>query len=348
SNETERDPILDTEDYFTTYWKHLFWKEVGKLNFSRLPTSYTTALLRLTGFNRRSLGALGVATSGASVLLVRWRTKQFAENRLHIEQALLSLLHSKDWVRNDCDLNLLLVWSCAAGSIDTVQYLSTHHWAETAATHSLALITSAGCGHLAILEYLVQDLHLDPSASNNAALEWAAKSGHLQTLNFLLQDPRVNPADAFSMPLVWACKYGHVRIVERLLSDGRSDPSAQNNSALVSAARAGYTEIVTLLLQDARVNANAQDGNGLLSSSCLGHAGTLEVLLQAGGDPSLVQFKPFLIALKAGKAEIVEVYMRNATSWMQKLWMRTRVLVQAVWGANQKYKLVDWMSMLFA
>ncbi|ORY47331.1 ankyrin [Rhizoclosmatium globosum] len=276
-------------------WHFYFWRRVGELKFAALPVSYTAALLRLAGLNRRSLSACGVKTQRTSnILLIEWRKDSFARNKAHIEKALLQLVAEKEsfrnWIETECDHSLLLVWACAAGSMDIVYFIKENHWKETQEAHTLAMVTSAGCGHINILRYLIENCGIDPSASNNEAFEWAAKSGHLEVVEYLLADERTDPSAVSSMPLVWACKFGHLAVVDRLLKDGRSDPSAQEHSGLLSAARAGYTHIVKLLLQDERVNVNAQNAHALLYSTCHGHAETLNVLLKAGADASLQNY----------------------------------------------------------
>ncbi|KAJ3022081.1 UNVERIFIED_CONTAM: hypothetical protein HDU68_009324, partial [Siphonaria sp. JEL0065] len=326
--ESETDPIPspELEGYFTTTWQHTFWRaHMHKIKFSRLPVSYTVALLRLTGFTCRSLGALGLQVDGASTTsLIRWRNTSFSrvQNRNHVELAMLQLMNGEygDWtLEKNCDLSLLFVWACAAGSFEIVRVVASNpqYWSEVNDIYGLATITAAGLGHLGILRYLVEEHHVDPSTGHNGALEWAAKSGHLDVIEYLLKDERVDPADASSMALVWACKNGHLDIVRRLLEDGRSDPTAQSNSALISAARHGFTEIVTLLLQDERVDVNTQEGHVLLSPSIQGHAETVEILLKAGADPKLSKFKPFQIALHAGNSVIVKAYLKYSNDWFE-------------------------------
>ncbi|KAI9350846.1 ankyrin repeat-containing domain protein [Obelidium mucronatum] len=278
----------------------------------------------------------------ATAALVRWRSGGFA-SAPSVLAAVRSLLEDAPWIEASCDVGLLLVWASAVGALDIVQAIAANpaHWNKAENTHALAMIASAGLGHLNILEYLIKERNINPAASHNSALEWAAKSGQLEIVNFLLADSRVDPKDASSMAFVWACKSGHLEIVERLLEDGRSDPTDQNHGALICAARFGYTDIVARLLQDERVNVNAQEGHVLISPSVNGHGQTLEVLLNAGADLSLTQYRPFHLALQAGNAKIIRVFLRNTTGWADNVWMCMHILLQA---PRRKYSLAEFLS----
>ncbi|KAJ3018056.1 UNVERIFIED_CONTAM: hypothetical protein HDU68_011353 [Siphonaria sp. JEL0065] len=316
---------------------------MSHLRFSKLPFSYSMALLRLTGFHYRSLQLIGKPHSGntKNEPKISWHFKSFPlyKNSQIIEEALVILVADSRWLTDLCDRNLLLLWACANGAVSIALCAFKH--GTTQDTLFEGIVTAAAFGQLEVFETLVE--WEENTTCKKVALEVASEYGHLQIVDSLLQDFAVNPSESGCTALDAACKNGHLGIVRRLLGDGRCDPGARSNGALILAARYGYSDLVSLLIEDGRVDVNAQTGHALLSPSIQGHKDVVQVLLNNGADLRIAKFKPFYLAVEAGNVALVRTFIQNS-DWYYALWMRIHVVSQLPRG---RFSIVDCLTLMF-
>ncbi|XP_019848978.1 PREDICTED: E3 ubiquitin-protein ligase MIB2-like [Amphimedon queenslandica] len=153
----------------------------------------------------------------------------------------------------------------------------------------------------ALREFLVKHpSEVNAKAAGKAALHCAAVAGHIEIIKCLLEfKANLEIEDEDGDRPLHLCAYGDEEEAAQLLIDNGADVNARSKrgmTALNLSAIKGHTSILKVLIRDQNIDLSAADSEGNTPLHCAVLAQKLEaivLLLDAGGDPSLVNFRLF-------------------------------------------------------